>query len=66
MPSLTFLLLRFTGVLVFLLPLVVLFRAPWPHGRIRHVAVAGVLLQAGYLAGSGAPSRSACRPACRP
>jgi drug/metabolite transporter (DMT)-like permease len=51
MPSLTFLLLRFTGVLVFLLPLVVLFRAPWPHGRIRHVAVAGVLLQAGYLAG---------------
>ncbi|MBB5390945.1 MULTISPECIES: DMT family transporter [unclassified Herbaspirillum] len=50
-PPLTFLLLRFVGVLAVLLPLVWLFRAPWPHGRIRHVAVAGVLLQAGYLAG---------------
>ncbi|MFJ3045728.1 DMT family transporter [Herbaspirillum chlorophenolicum] len=50
-PPLTFLILRFAGVLVVLLPLVLLFRAPWPHGRIRHVAVAGVLLQAGYLAG---------------
>ena len=50
-PPLTFLLLRFTGVLLVLLPLVLLFRAPWPHGRIRHVAVAGMLLQAGYLAG---------------
>ncbi|EJN05744.1 DMT family transporter [Herbaspirillum sp. YR522] len=50
-PPLTFLLLRFIGVLLVLLPLVLLFRAPWPHGRIRHVALAGVLLQAGYLAG---------------
>jgi drug/metabolite transporter (DMT)-like permease len=50
-PPLTFLLLRFAGVLLVLLPLVLLCRAPWPHGRIRHVATAGVLLQAGYLAG---------------
>jgi len=50
-PPLTFLLLRFIGVLVFLLPLVLLLRAPWPVGRMRHVAVAGVLIQAGYLAG---------------
>lgn len=50
-PPLTFLLLRFLGVLVVLLPLVWLFKAPWPHGRIGHVAFAGILLQAGYLAG---------------
>ncbi|GAA4018266.1 DMT family transporter [Actimicrobium antarcticum] len=50
-PPLTFLLLRFAGVLLVLIPLVLLFRAPWPVGRIRHVAVAGVLVQAGYLAG---------------
>jgi len=50
-PPLTFLLLRFAGVLVFLLPLVLLMRTPWPVGRMRHVAVAGILIQAGYLAG---------------
>ncbi|WP_235953228.1 DMT family transporter [Noviherbaspirillum galbum] len=50
-PALTFLLLRFAGVVVILLPLVVLMRAPWPTGRIHHVAVAGILVQAGYLAG---------------
>lgn len=50
-PPLTFLLLRFSGVLVALLPLVLLMRAPWPVGRIRHIAVAGVLVQAGYLGG---------------
>ena len=50
-PPLTFLLLRFCGVLVALLPLVLLMRAPWPVGRIRHIAVAGVLVQAGYLGG---------------
>lgn len=48
---LTFLLLRFTGVLVVLLPLVWVMRAPWPVGRMHHIAVAGVLVQAGYLAG---------------
>jgi drug/metabolite transporter (DMT)-like permease len=34
-----------------LLPLVLLSRAPWPRGRILHVALAGLLLQAGYLGG---------------
>jgi drug/metabolite transporter (DMT)-like permease len=50
-PPLTFLLLRCLGVLVVLLPIVLIWRAPWPHGRILHVAVAGLLMQAGYLAG---------------
>ncbi|WP_225870011.1 DMT family transporter [Glaciimonas sp. PCH181] len=50
-PPLTFLLLRFVGVLIVLMPLVIYLKAPWPVGRIRHMAVAGVLLQAGYLAG---------------
>ena len=50
-PPLTFLLLRFLGVLVFLFPLVLLLRAQWPVGRMRHIAVAGILVQAGYLAG---------------
>ncbi len=50
-PPLTFLSLRFAGVLIFLLPLVLMMRAPWPTGKIRHIAVAGMLVQAGYLAG---------------
>jgi drug/metabolite transporter (DMT)-like permease len=50
-PPLTFLALRFAGVLAVLLPLVLVMKAPWPHGRIMHIAVAGVLLQAGYLSG---------------
>jgi drug/metabolite transporter (DMT)-like permease len=48
---LTFLLLRFAGVLLVLLPLVLVMRAPWPVGRMRHIAFAGVLVQAGYLGG---------------
>lgn len=50
-PPLTFLLLRFTGVLAVLLPIVWLLRAPWPVGQMRHIALAGILVQAGYLAG---------------
>ena len=50
-PPLTFLILRCLGVLAVLLPIVFLVRAPWPRGRIVHVAVAGLLLQAGYLGG---------------
>ncbi|WP_292934167.1 DMT family transporter [Noviherbaspirillum sp.] len=50
-PPLTFLLLRFAGVLVVLLPIVLVMRAPWPFGRIWRIAIAGVLVQAGYLAG---------------
>ncbi|GAB3543676.1 DMT family transporter [Noviherbaspirillum agri] len=48
---LTFLLLRFVGVIVVLLPLVFIMRAPWPTGYIRHISVAGILVQAGYLSG---------------
>lgn len=50
-PPLTFLLLRFAGVLLVLGPLVLIMRAPWPAGRVGHIALAGVLVQAGYLAG---------------
>lgn len=49
-PPLTFLLLRFAGVSCVLLPLIVLSRAPWPPDW-RRVALAGVLMQAGYLGG---------------
>ncbi|RJF94995.1 DMT family transporter [Noviherbaspirillum saxi] len=48
---LTFLLLRFVGVLIVLLPLVLIMRAPWPKGRMGHIAIAGILVQAGYLGG---------------
>jgi drug/metabolite transporter (DMT)-like permease len=50
-PPLTFLLLRFLGVLLILVPAVLLLRAPWPTGKIGHIAVAGVLVQAAYLSG---------------
>jgi drug/metabolite transporter (DMT)-like permease len=50
-PPLTFLILRCLGALAVLAPMVLLARAPWPHGRARHIAVAGLLLQAGYLGG---------------
>jgi drug/metabolite transporter (DMT)-like permease len=50
-PPLTFLTLRFAGVLAVLIPIVLVMRAPWPVGRVRHIAVAGTLVQAGYLAG---------------
>lgn len=50
-PPLTFLTLRFLGVLLILAPCVLLLKAPWPSGRVGHIALAGVLLQAGYLSG---------------
>jgi len=50
-PPLTFLILRCLGAVAILLPLVLVGRAPWPRGRVKHVAVAGLLLQAGYLGG---------------
>jgi len=50
-PPLTFLIVRCLGVLAVLLPIVLIWRAPWPRGRILHVALAGLLLQAGYLGG---------------
>jgi drug/metabolite transporter (DMT)-like permease len=50
-PPLSFLILRCVGAVLVLLPVVLLTRAPWPRGRVLHVAVAGLLLQAGYLGG---------------
>jgi drug/metabolite transporter (DMT)-like permease len=48
----TFLVLRFGLVLLLLLPMCLLWRAPWPSARgVGHMFVAGVLLQAGYLGG---------------
>lgn len=50
-PPLTFLTIRCFGAVLVLLPLVWLWKAPWPRGSIKHIAVAGLLLQAGYLGG---------------
>jgi drug/metabolite transporter (DMT)-like permease len=48
----TFLALRFGGVLVLMIPAVLLLRLPVPPRReIVHLAVAGVLIQGGYLLG---------------
>ena len=50
---LTFLLLRFALVVALMLPLALLMRAVWPNTLVQlaHVAVAGVLMQGGYLSG---------------
>lgn len=50
---LTFLLLRFSLVVALMLPIALLFRAPWPDtaAQWRHIAVAGVLMQGGYIGG---------------
>lgn len=50
---LTFLLLRLVLVVALMLPLALAMRAAWPGGLIQlgHVAVAGVLMQGGYLGG---------------
>lgn len=50
-PPLTFIALRCGVVLVALLPWVLIAKAPWPKGKIVHLAVAGLLLQAGYIGG---------------
>lgn len=50
-PPLTFILVRCLCVLIVLVPVVLLWKAPWPHGKIGHIAVAGLLLQGGYLGG---------------
>lgn len=49
----TFLILRYIIVLVVLLPIAWLTRAPWPQGKnqIVHVIVAGLLIHALYLSG---------------
>ena len=50
---LTYLLLRFAFVIVLLLVLALALRRPWPHNAARwgHIAVAGILIHAGYLSG---------------
>jgi drug/metabolite transporter (DMT)-like permease len=49
---LSFLVLRYAGVIVLMLALAVAAGAPWPRGRQAvHIAVAGVGIQAGYLGG---------------
>jgi drug/metabolite transporter (DMT)-like permease len=50
-PPLTFLLLRFSLVVVLLLPVVSCLHVPWPRGKILHIALAGILLHAGYVGG---------------
>ena len=49
----TFLLLRFALVVALMLPLALLWRAPWPAtlGHVTHIGVAGVLIQSCYLGG---------------
>ncbi|WP_339124481.1 DMT family transporter [Pseudonocardia sp. D17] len=49
---LTFLLVRYAGVVVLMLALAAVARAPWPSWRqAGHIAVAGIGIQAGYLGG---------------
>ena len=49
----TFLTLRYVIVLLILVPIALLTRAPWPRGgaQIMHVAIAGLLIHAVYLSG---------------
>jgi len=49
----TFLVIRFAAVLALLLPLCLVLRAPWPATRAEflHMALAGALIQGGYLGG---------------
>jgi drug/metabolite transporter (DMT)-like permease len=49
---LSFLIVRYAGVVALMLVLALLARATWPRGRQAvHIAVAGVGIQAGYLGG---------------
>ncbi len=52
-PPASFLLWRFVLVLAVLVPMALLARAPWPSSlrQLGHLAVVGVLVQAGYLGG---------------
>lgn len=48
----TFLTMRFAGVLVLMVPAILMLRVPLPPMRqVGHIAVAGLLLQGGYLLG---------------
>lgn len=50
---LTFLTLRYVAVLALMLPLAMVLRAPWPASstEVRHIAIAGLLMQGTYLGG---------------
>ena len=49
---LTFLSLRYLGVILFMLALALIMRAPWPERKaLLPIAIAGVLMQAMYLGG---------------
>jgi len=50
-PPLTFLVIRCVGAVLFLIPLVLIWKAPWPRGSVLHIAIAGLFLQVGYLGG---------------
>ena len=51
-PPLTFLMLRCALAVCVLVPMVLIWKAPWPRGiAVFHIAAAGLLLQAGYLSG---------------
>lgn len=48
----TFLSMRFAGVLVIMVPLSLWWRPSWPTGRsMVHIAIAGLLMHVGYLGG---------------
>jgi drug/metabolite transporter (DMT)-like permease len=48
----TFSFLRFSGVLLIMLPAIAIMKPAWPNwAQARHIALAGLLLQAGYLGG---------------
>lgn len=48
----TFLTMRFAGVLVVMIPLAWLWKVQWPSGRqMGHIALAGLMMHVGYLGG---------------
>lgn len=48
----TIIFIRFGSVVLCMLPVVLIWRAPWPNrSQIIHIAIAGALLQAGYVGG---------------
>lgn len=48
----TIIFIRFGSVVLCMLPVVLIWRAPWPsRSQIIHIAIAGALLQAGYVGG---------------
>ena len=48
----TFIVIRFSCVVICMLQIVLLFKAPWPsRSQTIHIAIAGIFLQAGYVGG---------------